>query len=153
MVKLTKKQELFVKEYLIDLNATQAAIRAGYSKKTATIIGHENLSKPNIAAAIKKAMDERIEKLDTSAEQVIKDLAMLRDMCLGRMAVTRTIMLKVGDGDMMPVETTGKVFEPTGAKGALELLGKHHKLFTDKMEIDVSESLAEAITKAKARVQ
>lgn len=153
MGKLTKKQELFVKEYLIDLNATQAAIRAGYSKKTAQQISTENLSKPVIADAIKKAMDERIEKLDTSADQVIKDLAMLRDMCLGRVAVTRTIMLKVGDGDMMPVETTGKVFEPAGAKGALELLGKHHKLFTEKMELSGEISLAEAIAKARARVQ
>ena len=52
---LTPKQQRFVEEYLIDLNATQAAIRAGYSKHTAHSIGHENLSKPEIVAALAEA--------------------------------------------------------------------------------------------------
>ena len=54
MANLTPKQQRFVEEYLIDLNATQAAIRSGYSEKTARDIGCENLAKPNIAKAIKK---------------------------------------------------------------------------------------------------
>ena len=56
---MTKKQKRFVEEYLIDLNATQAAIRAGYSPATAKEIGCENLTKPNISEAIAKAMAER----------------------------------------------------------------------------------------------
>lgn len=72
---LTAKQKVFIQEYLQDLNATQAAIRAGYSPKTAKEIGAENLTKPHVAAAIKKAVDERAEKLEISAEQVVTDLA------------------------------------------------------------------------------
>ncbi len=144
MSKLTAKQQMFVKEYLIDLNATQAAIRAGYSEKTATIIGHENLSKPNIAAAIKKAMYERMQRLDTSADKVIEDLGLLRDMCMGRVPVTQTVMLRDTEGGTLPTEITQKVFEPAGAKGALELLGKHHKLFTDKYDMEGSFSVTVA---------
>src|SRR3954469_10551657 len=59
MDSLTPKQRRFVTEYLIDLNATQAAIRAGYSRETAGAIGHENLQKPEIAQAIERAMAMR----------------------------------------------------------------------------------------------
>src|SRR5271166_5161849 len=63
-MKLTPKQARFVQEYLIDLNAAQAAIRAGYSAKTARVIGHENLTKPDIAAAIEKAKAKRAERTE-----------------------------------------------------------------------------------------
>lgn len=72
---LTAKQQLFVKEYLVDLNATQAAIRAGYSAKTAEVIGHENLRKPKIAEAIEKAMDKRSERTEITADRVLQELA------------------------------------------------------------------------------
>ena len=72
--KLTPKQARFVQEYLIDLNAAQAAIRAGYSAKTARVIGHENLTKPDIAAAIEKAQAERAERAEVTADWVIDEL-------------------------------------------------------------------------------
>ena len=74
MMAMTDKQQAFVREYLIDLNATQAAIRAGYSEKTARAIGHENLSKPEIAAAIEVATEERAEKVALSQEWVLERL-------------------------------------------------------------------------------
>lgn len=131
---LNARQTLFVKEYLVDLNATQAAIRAGYSEKTAYSIGEENLKKPDIAAAVKAEMDKRSEKIGITAEAVISDLMQLRDMCMGRVAVNQTVLIKDSEGGSVPVEVSQKVFEPAGAKGALELLGKHLKLFTDKVE-------------------
>ena len=73
-MKLTPKQARFVQEYLIDLNAAQAAIRAGYSAKTARVIGHENLTKPDIAAAIEKAMAERAERTEVTADLVVGEL-------------------------------------------------------------------------------
>ena len=73
-MKLTPKQVRFVQEYLIDLNATQAAIRAGYSAKTARVIGHENRTKPDIAAAIEKAMAERAERTKLTADWVVDEL-------------------------------------------------------------------------------
>ena len=111
--KLTDKQKMFVKEYLIDLNATQAAIRAGYSESTAKEIGCENLTKPNIAEAIQEAMSERSEKVEIKAEDVltgIKDLTKL-----------------VSD----PVN---EEFNATAGFKGYELLGKHLKLFTEKIE-------------------
>ena len=63
MSKLTAKQAMFCKEYLIDLNATQAAIRAGYSEKTAAVTGCENLIKPNVASEIQALMAKREKKV------------------------------------------------------------------------------------------
>jgi phage terminase small subunit len=74
-VDLTQKQRAFVREYLVDLNATQAAIRAGYSEDTARAIGCENLTKPNIQDAIATAMRERAERTNIRADMVLKELA------------------------------------------------------------------------------
>jgi phage terminase small subunit len=71
---LSPKQVRFVEEYLIDLNATQAAIRAGYSRKTAALIGHENLRKPNVAEAIEKATAKRSERAGLTGDMVIDEL-------------------------------------------------------------------------------
>jgi len=73
--KLTAKQQLFCHEYLIDLNATQAAIRAGYSKKTAYSIGEENLKKPEIAEVIAKCKKERSKRTKIDADWLLKRLA------------------------------------------------------------------------------
>lgn len=74
LTSLTAKQRFFVEEYLVDLNATQAAIRAGYSKKTARFIGCENLTKPNIAAAIAKKKAERSARVQLDADRVLYQL-------------------------------------------------------------------------------
>ncbi|WP_299663857.1 terminase small subunit [uncultured Ruegeria sp.] len=74
---LTAKQERFVEEYLIDANATQAAIRAGYSEKTAFKIGSENLIKPKIAELIAAAQDKRSEKTEIDAERVLTELGLI----------------------------------------------------------------------------
>lgn len=71
---LTAKQARFVKEYLVDLNATQAAIRAGYSEKTAKVIGSENLTKPAIASAVAAAQQKRSEEIGITAHAVLGDL-------------------------------------------------------------------------------
>lgn len=71
---LTAKQQVFVEEYLVDLNATQAAIRAGYSKKTARFIGCENLTKPNIAAAIAEKKAERSARVQLEADRVLYEI-------------------------------------------------------------------------------
>lgn len=72
---LTPKQRRFVEEYLIDLCATRAAARAGYSRGTAASIGHENLRKPEIRKAIDRALAERAERSGVSADRVIRELA------------------------------------------------------------------------------
>ena len=72
---LTPKQQRFVEEYLVDLNATQAAIRAGYSAKTANRVASENLSKPDIAAAVQAQRAKVSEVAQVEAVRVVKELA------------------------------------------------------------------------------
>lgn len=74
MANLTPKQQRFVEEYLIDLNATQAAIRSGYSEKTAAAIGAENLIKPNIAKAIQEAQESLSNKTQLTVDMVVNGL-------------------------------------------------------------------------------
>lgn len=75
MAALTPKQALFVQEYLIDLNATQAAIRAGYSARTAKSIGQENLTKPAVAEAIATAQQQRAARTEITQDMVLRELA------------------------------------------------------------------------------
>ena len=110
MSKLTEKQKRFCEEYLIDLNATQAAFRAGYSRKTAYSIGDENLKKPEIKEYLKQIMQERSERTGVDADMVINELR--------RIAMTET-------------EITGKE-----KLKALELLGKHIGIFDGKGEVE-----------------
>lgn len=72
---LTDKQRRFVDEYLVDLNATQAAIRAGYSQKTAASIGEENLRKPEIAKAVQDAQAARAKRTEITQDMVLRELA------------------------------------------------------------------------------
>ena len=69
------KQKLFAEEYIVDFNATQAAIRAGYSEKTAHSIGSENLKKPAIQELISRAIQDRIRRTHITQERVVLELA------------------------------------------------------------------------------
>ena len=77
---LTKKQRLFVDEYPLDLNATQAAIRAGYSTRRATEIGYQLLQRPEVAQAIQAAMAERSKRTEVEADYVIRRLREIDEM-------------------------------------------------------------------------
>lgn len=125
MSDLTDKQKRFVQEYLIDLNATQAAIRAGYSEKTARFIGHENLTKPNIQSLIEQKQKKIEEKTGVTIEWVIAELVDTYDHCRQKVAVL----------DHEGNETGEWKFEPGSAVRSLELLGKHLGMFKEKVEI------------------
>lgn len=75
--KLTKKQEVFVREYLIDGNGTRAAIAAGYSKATAGVMAFENLRKPQIASLVRQQTEKTLGKLEVSVERVLSERARL----------------------------------------------------------------------------
>jgi len=151
MAKLTAKQSTFVKEYLIDLNATQAAIRAGYSEKTAYSIGQENLTKPDIQKAIQKAMNERSERTEITQDMVLQELGKIAFLDIRDAFDANGALLAIKD---MPedvakaiggidhsfigekdnqIGVTSKI-KLIDKKGSLELLGRHLKMFTDKVE-------------------
>jgi phage terminase small subunit len=126
MPDLTDQQKLFCQEYIVDLNATQAAIRAKYSEDSASQQGSRLLSIDKVQDYVSKLQDERSNRVSVTADDVLKDLLYLKDVCLGKEEITVTD----SDGSL----TTTKVFKEAGANKALESLGKHLKMFTDRVE-------------------
>jgi phage terminase small subunit len=124
--KLTPKQEAFVREYLIDLNATQAAIRAGYSPKTAQEQSSRLLSKAMVVKAVQLGMDKRADKLSLTAEDVLRDINLVKEDAMSRIADR--------EGNM-------NMANHAAALKALELQGRHLKLFTDRVETNVKGTL------------
>jgi phage terminase small subunit len=138
---LTPKQQRFVEEYLIDLNATQAAIRAGYSKKTAKSIGQENLTKPDVSEAIETAQQKVSERTEITQDWVLKNLKTVTERCMQASPVFdrkgNPVMVETADGGIAPAF----VFDSGGANRSLELLGKHMGMFTDKIDLNAKLSL------------
>jgi phage terminase small subunit len=120
VAELTDRQKRFVAEYLIDPNQKQAAIKAGYSEKTAEQIGYQLLQKTSVAEAIAKAQEKRAKKADVTAAKVLQELA---DIGFDKDNERTTDRLK-----------------------ALELMGKHLAMFTDKVEMKAT------ITEADVRL-
>lgn len=142
---LTPKQRRFVKEYLIDLNATQAAIRAGYSKHCAAEIGAENLRKPQISGEIEKAQAKLAEKTGITAERVLNELALIgfsdpravMDWDCTAVTLKRSKDLTRDQAAMVAeVAQTkdGMRIKLHSKTDALAKLGQHLGLFKDKVE-------------------
>ncbi len=151
MAKLTPKQQTFVDEYLVDLNATQAAIRAGYSVKNAGKIGSELLQKTRIKNAIDKAMAECSRRTGITQDRVLRELAKVafvnatdvinmddatlkgdanrEDTAAIASVRVKTIPTEAGEITEREVKVYDKI-------KALELLGKHLGMFTDKLNVN-----------------
>lgn len=156
MAKLTAKQQRFVEEYLIDLNATQAAIRAGYSPKTANEQGARLLANASVQEAIAKAMAERSRRTGISQDRVIQELARIAfvnpqnvinsedasirtDATEDDLACVQSVKVKTMDGEKgSSVEREVRLNDKMRA---LELLGKHLGMFKDKVELDADMDL------------
>ena len=171
---LTAKQQAFVLEYLVDLNASQAAIRAGYSKKTAGQIGDENLKKPQIAQAIMEAKSSRNERVKINADYVLNRLVeidqldvldILRDDMSfkplsewpkgWRQYLVGFDIAEMFEGqgdDRSMVGLMKKIKWPDKVKN-LELLGKHVAVsaFREQVEVSVTHTLSERMAKARER--
>lgn len=134
MPKLTDKQTAFVREYLVDLNATQAAIRAGYSERTASRIGPQLLGKTCVREAIEKAQAKRARRVEVTQDYVLSNLVEVVERTMQRAPVLDRKGEQVTDEEGRAVWT----FDAKGANRALELLGKHLGIFTDKVKAEVS---------------
>ncbi len=129
---MNPRQIRFVEEYLIDLNATQAAIRAGYSEKTACATGNENLRKPQIQSAVQIAQAERSKRTQITVDKVLDDIELIKL-------------------NAMQQEEDGKMINHAGALKACELQGKHLKMFVDKIEVELTDTIADRLQRARER--
>lgn len=153
--KLTDKQRRFVDEYLIDLNATQAAIRAGYSVNTANEQGSQNLAKLSIQQAIAERMAERSKRTGVNQDRVVLELAKIAFVKMtdivdshGRIKDTATeddlaciesIKYKSSESDTgSSVEREVKI---SSKIKALELLGKHLGMWNDKVDLNITSPI------------
>ncbi|WP_269497811.1 terminase small subunit [Castellaniella sp. S9] len=159
---LTAKQRRFVEEYLIDLNATQAAVRAGYSKKTAASIGEENLRKPEISKAVQAAQAERSKRTEITQDMVLKELAKIGFADIRKVVRWGNTEIRLNDGadeglveiyhglaltaaDEIDDDTAAAIAEISQGKeglkvkfhdkkGALVDIGRHLGMFKDRIE-------------------
>ena len=162
-VKLTDKQEMFCKEYMIDLNATQAAIRAGYSEKTANEIGCQNLAKLNIQEYISILKNKRSEKLEIKSDDVLKEL---KNWAFGDF--TDVMQLSFEEIKELPIELRRLItgFEKVTTQGqyasekikvtfvdkkaAMDMIAKHMSFFAPEEKIlktEITEPVKISFTK------
>lgn len=163
--KLSRKQQAFVQEYLVDLNAAQAAVRAGYSPKTAKEIGCENLTKPNISAAISAAMADRAQRTGIDQDRVVLEIARLAfsdvrklfdgtrlkrmdeidDATAAAISSVKVSTRQIGEGEVEHIAEI-KLWPKTPS---LEMAGKHVGLFgADNAQKNPGVNIAEALDKA-----
>ncbi len=130
---MTPKQQRFVEEYLIDLNATQAAIRAGYSARTAMEQGYQLLRNTSVSAALSEAVARRSERAGIDADYVLRQAVKLHERCMQEVSP-----ITDRKGEQVKDEAGNPLFEfnALGASKALELVGKHVAVqaFKDKVE-------------------
>ena len=153
MAKLTEKQRRFVDEYLIDLNATQAAIRAGYSVKTAREQGSQNLTKLNVQQAISEKMAERSRRTGVNQDRIVLELAKIAFVNATDVIDSEDATIKAGAtaDDTAAIQSVKvKVIPTKEGEGvereirlndklkALELLGKHLGMWNDKLDVNVN---------------
>lgn len=166
MKALTPKQEMFCREYLIDLNATRAAERAGFSGKTANEKGSQLLAMPHVSLRIQGLMNERANEVKVTASDVLRELILIAKVDLAQAYNPNGTLKSIHE---IPEETRRaisaiKVYEEFDGHGkdrfqcgesrevkfwdkpkALEMLGRHLKLFTDKVEHSGKVTLEEMI--------
>lgn len=180
MAKLTPRQKAFVNEYLISLNGTQAAIKAGYSKKTANEQASRLLTNVSVAAAVQKAMEKRAARTEIDQDRVLGWIEETAERCRNVKLVTdkkgKPLMLPtdevcpicegqktldIGEAirrDCPACDHTGRLlraavvsFEPFAVLKAAELAGKHLKMFTDKVEFGADDELLRVLNAGRQR--
>lgn len=125
------RRQRFIEEYVIDCNGAQAAERAGYSPKSARVTASRLLSIANVQAEIKAKLDEKAERTELTADEVINGIRETIRRCEG----------------------LGREFQPFAVLKGYELLGKHKKLWTDKLEVTGDEALFERLAAGRKRLQ
>lgn len=155
MAKLTEKQQRFVDEYLIDLNATQAAIRAGYSAKTADVQGSRMLGIVKVQQAISEAMAERSKRTGVNQDRVVLELAKIAFVKMTDIVDSQGRIKSTATEDYLACIESMKYKESESDTGssverevkispklkALELLGKHLGIWNDKLDVNITQPI------------
>ncbi|WP_439259499.1 terminase small subunit [Lonepinella sp. BR2930] len=137
--KLTDKQKRFVEEYLVDLNATQAAIRAGYSANRASEISYQLLQKTTVQNAIQNAQNQRSNRTQVTQDKIIENLLYIVQTSSGQKQIVLSEIRTGENGEKVADDVAQFVFEPHATNKALELLGKHLGMFKDKVDLTNSD--------------
>jgi phage terminase small subunit len=158
---LTAKMIRFAEEYIVDLNATQAAIRAGYSERTAKSIGQENLTKPDLQEYIQQLMDERSKRTEITADMVLKEYAKIGfsnitdylkveekevQTDVGSIMMQGVTIFETDHIEREKLDAVAEIKQTRDGislklhdkKGALDSMARHLGMFSDKMTVDVN---------------
>jgi len=149
MIVASAKQDRFVEEYLIDLNAKRAAIRAGYKPDNADVIGYQLLQKTSVKNAIEKAMAERSRRTGINQDRVLLELAKIAFVNIADVVDLDDASVRTGatDEDLACIQSvkikpneygTEREIKMYDKKASLELLGRHLGLFKDNIKLDVT---------------
>lgn len=143
--KATPKQKAFVKEYVIDFNGDAAAIRAGYSKKTARIQASQMLAMPHLQELLKKEMEKRNERVEVTQDYVLKNLMEVVERCMQR----NKVMVRRGQTMVQATDADGNhiwKFDANPTNRALELLGQHLGMFKHVLSNDPDNPVGGFVT-------
>jgi phage terminase small subunit len=128
---LNSRQIIFVKEYIVDMNGKNAAIRAGYSERSAEVQASRMLKNDKVKKALSIVMTTRAEHIGVNADWVLLNLKKVAERCMQAEQITKW------DYDSKCMTPTGEYqFDSRGANRSLELIGKHIGMFKDKVEIE-----------------
>jgi len=172
---INRKEKMFCAQYMIDHNGAQAAIRAGYSAKTAKVVAAQLIARPHIKTYLNDLIAKQQERVQITADRVVKELAVIA-FCDIRQAfdangklinpkdmpeeVARAIA-SIDTEELFEWDAENKTKEYIGDSKklkfcdkvrALEALGRHFKMFTDRVEVDISDRLAERLKSARERI-
>lgn len=139
---LSNREEAFCREYLVDLNGARSAIRAGYSENAAKQIASTLLTRPNVLARVQELARQRQVATRITAQSVLDNLQVVLDRCLQAVPVLDREGNATGEWQ----------FDSRGATRALELMGKHLAMFTEKVEVSTTVGLADRLRAALSRV-
>ena len=159
-MQITPQQELFVRQYVLDLNATKAVLRSGYAKKNARQQGSYLLSKPDIQAAIKARLERRFEKVDIKTDEVLRQIRRLAFANLEGVIEIRNGRTYIADTTSLTKDQMACISEiKETAEGIqvklisrekmIELLGRHMGMFMDKLEHSGTLKVAHTMTDAE----
>jgi phage terminase small subunit len=144
--------DMFARSYLIDLNATEAAKRIGIPSNKASSFGKKALTDPKILERIDELQKETIRRLDVSVDYVIRNIVETIERCKQTQPVVNRkgepVLIENETGQIVPAYT----FDAKGVLRGCELLGKHLGLFTEKVELSVSDDTADRLMRARKRI-